>query len=153
MRAFHFPLQNVLDHRERIEELKKKEFALAQQRVSLAEQKLFEIRNEFEHIQVSEGNQRRSGEGIDEMILYQQYKNGLQLKIKDQEFLIKKFQAEAGIKRKALLKAKQDHQAIINLKEKKMQQHKLGVSRETQKFLDDIGQKHFWREKFSREDG
>jgi flagellar FliJ protein len=144
-RAFRFRLEQVLRYRKQIEDTKKKEFALARRRVTEQRKKLFGlIAEEARQKEELKGLEKGSID-ITSLRLQLAYLNTIARMITyEKQELTRLIQIEAD-KRDQWSQASKAVRVLERLKERLQQRYMYELSREEQKFLDEVAQTGFIR--------
>jgi flagellar FliJ protein len=143
-KKFHFRLQTVLDHRERLEELRRRDFAEANQQNQMEQMRLtglFRAKGEGLELmrRLAGGGEGEGGElDMIRILLYYSYQFGLEKNINRQTVRVYEAEAKTEVARGELLEATKQKQVLDNLKEKHFHAYMLELDRQEQSFLDDL---------------
>ncbi|MFC1513499.1 flagellar export protein FliJ [candidate division KSB1 bacterium] len=150
MKRFNYRLQRVLDIKNTIEEVKRRDFLTAQSKLIDEEnelKKIFEIRENYQK-DLSEQEKRE----IDLKIiqLYYNFFNSLELRMKYQNNMINLAKEEMEKRREILVEAVKETKVLEKLKEKKLEEYNYEAGKEEQSINDEISGGQFFKEdKFS----
>lgn len=145
MRRFVFRLETVLSHRETIETLREQEFAQAQGNLETLRLRLAGLRADFAH--TVSGRPGRAGEPFDAHIIFdwERYLETLQAAITQQERRVHTAFVVAEEKRLALMMARQQREAVSQLKANALSEHTLEAQKLEQDALDELATLRFVR--------
>lgn len=145
--AFKFPLESVLKHRQRLEEIAQREFAEAQanvdeclRKIEAMYNRIDEVRNEIKAAQTV--GTREMVEQIREM---ETFISGQKIRIENLRLEARTLLQIAEEKQEALIAAARDKKALVKLKERKKVEYLQYLSQLEQKELDDMTSvRHGW---------
>ncbi len=145
MRRFVFRLETVLRHRETIETLREQEFAQAQGNLQTLRLRLAGLETDFAH--TVSGRPGRAGEPFDAHIIFdrERYLETLQAAIMQQERRVHTAFFVAEEKRLALMTARQQREAVSQLKANALSEHTLEAQKLEQDALDELATLRFVR--------
>jgi len=138
-KRFVFRLQAVLNHRQRIEEIKRRGFIQANLR-RLQEKKRLDYFYRAKDLGL-ESLHRLERPGVidlDQVRFYYDYQFGLGCNIERQSRRLKEAAEAVERAKQELIQASKDKKVLENLKEKHFHEYLLDLDRQEQKFLDDI---------------
>ena len=138
MGKFTFNLESLFEHRTRLMELRQKEFGEALRRLEEEREKLAALRDVYARTSRDlDELKERSGQ-TPELGLYHAYLTRVRNTIAGQEEFVSGLAAEFEEKRKTLLDATKDKQAVEKMKEKSYERFVKDQDRQEQKVMDDI---------------
>ena len=145
MRRFVFRLETVLSHRQTLETLREQEFAHAQGHLQTLRNRLTGLQADFAH--TVSGRPGRAGEPFDAHILFdrERYLETLQAAITQQERRVHTAFVVAEEKRLALMTARQQREAVSQLKDNALSEHTLQSQKLEQDALDELATLRFVR--------
>lgn len=143
MKNFKFRLQSVLEQRERRETLAKQTFAESQAAVARADRLLAEMR-EVHRALLEELCRRRAG-AFDafETRLYQDYMQVITLSIVEQEGYMRELATSCEAHKLYLVGTAQDRQALMSVRDRHQQTHRLTALRAEQGVMDELATTRF----------
>jgi flagellar protein FliJ len=147
MKRFQFNLTALLRLYARDEEEKKRKLGEANRIMLLAEQELQRLGNEYDECQHRETEVREKGETLLHMKLYITYMFDLKHRIERQKVVVRDAAKQVRIARDRLIEAKRRVKSIERIKEKRFLLWKKERNRFEAKFLDDVCQQKFIRER------
>ena len=138
MGKFKFRLSSLLSIKEKMEQLKKNEYAEAllilNNLVFEKENLISEMQNNIENMQLDLNSNLKPVQ----IIRYTNYIKIIKLRIKDIEVKITDARAVSDQKRDSLIDAMKERKMLENLKEKDYKEFNIEENKEEQKFLDEI---------------
>ena len=145
MRRFVFRLEAVLRHRETIETLREQDFAVAQGNMQALRARLTGMQAEFDR--VVSGRPGRAGEPFDAHIIFdrERYLEALQAGMAQQTRRVEAAQVVAEEKRLALMTARQQREAVAQLKAGALSEHTAQYQKMEQDALDELATLRFVR--------
>ncbi|MFL2096469.1 flagellar export protein FliJ [Marinilactibacillus psychrotolerans] len=141
MQPYHFSMEKILDWREDLEEIARKEVKNSENRLTKEKQKLESLLKESRKLKSD--NLFKSN--IDSVRRHSLYKEMLDENIIQQKLVIKNVEAQLSIVRENLAKANKDKRIMEKLEEKERYVHKEAEKKEEQKQLDEISTLQFGR--------
>ncbi len=143
MKNFRFRLQSVLEQRERRETQARQTFAESRAALTRAERLLNEMR-EVRQALLEELCRRRAG-AFDafETRLYQDYMQVITQSISDQESYVRELTTSCEAHKLHLIGTAQDRQALVGIRDKHQQAHRLLAQRAEQSIMDEIATSRF----------
>ena len=137
MRRFVFRLETVLKHRETLENLREQEFAQSQAHLQTLQARLTGLREEFDRVVA--GRPGRTGEPFDAHSIFdrERYLEALQAAIGQQERRDETAQIVVEEKRQSLMMARQNREAVSQLREKDLAEHTALAQKVEQDDLDE----------------
>ena len=138
MAKFKFRLASLLSIKEKMEQLKKNEYAEALAIVNKLLLKKTELLEEIERNLNIWQNQLQNGAKPNEIIQYNHYVELVKVNVKKTEEEIINAQEMAEKKRLLLVEAMKERKMLENLKEKDYNEFRIEETKEEQKFLDEI---------------
>jgi len=136
MKKFTFPLQFLLEYKEKREKKLKKELAEIIKKWRKEEMFLNKLKREEKECQSLLRKRNKGGE-ISYIILYQSYLESLAQKIKKQKIKVEGVFLKVENKRKKLIKASTEKKTVENLKEKRWMEFITSVEKMEQNLLDE----------------
>ncbi|MCB9025917.1 MAG: flagellar export protein FliJ [Bdellovibrionaceae bacterium] len=143
---FKFPLQALLRHRERLEEMAKKEYMLAQNKVNETLGKINEMWEEIDNTRKNKIEEQHKGgtkgqllASMDEFIV------GHKIRVEREKVKLRELMLIAEEKKELLIEAAKEHKILQRLKEKMMEKHKIMIKKKEVKDIDDIVTTRFKR--------
>jgi flagellar FliJ protein len=133
MKAFHFSLEKVLDHRVALEQEAKRNYAEKQKAVIQKEQLLTEMINEKNTLM--DVNEMTLGR----MQVQHRYLNALEMTIHAAYQQVRQLTQEVEIALLEVVQAQQERKVVEKLKEKKLEEYNYELLQEEQKQLDEMG--------------
>lgn len=149
---FRFRLESVLNYRRTIEENLLKELSELRRQLSLEEDRLkMMIFEKDRHIN-DLGSLQKGGVTlqIEDIKLYFSYLNGLELKIKNQGDIIKKFQERVDKKLAEVVDAMKNRKILEVIKERGYREYTREINLKEQRLLDEIAVNRFTRDMYGR---
>ena len=145
MRRFVFRLEAVLRHRQTIETLREQDFAVAQGNLQGLQARLSRMQSEFDRI-VS-GRPGRAGEPFDAHLIFdrERYLEALGAGIAQQTRRVEAAHIVAEEKRLALMTARQQREAVSQLKAGALSAHTAQYQKMEQDALDELATLRFVR--------
>lgn len=142
MQSYHFSMEKILDWREDLEEVARKEVRNVEIQLMREKQKLESLLKDSRKLKSD--NLFKSN--IDSVKRHSLYKDLLDDKIIQQKLAIKDVEAQLTIVRENLAKANKDKRIMEKLEEKERLLHIDTVKKEEQKQLDEISTLQFGRD-------
>lgn len=142
MQSYHFSMEKILDWREDLEEVARKEVRNVEIQLMREKQKLESLLKDSRKLKSD--NLFKSN--IDSVKRHSLYKDLLDDKIIQQKVAIKEVEAQLTIVRENLAKANKDKRIMEKLEEKERLLHIDTVKKEEQKQLDEISTLQFGRD-------
>ncbi len=136
MKKFTFPLQFLLEYKEKREKKRKKELAEIIKEWKKEEMFLNKLKREEKECQ-SLLRERNQGGEISYIILYQSYLESLAQKIKKQKIKVEGIFLKVEDKRKKLIRASTEKKTVENLKKKRWMEFITSVEKMEQNLLDE----------------
>ena len=141
MQPYHFSMEKILDWREDLEEVAKKEVKDCENLLIMEKQKLESLLKESRKLKSD--NLFKSN--IDSVKRHSLYKDMLDENIIQQKLAIKNVEMQLNIAQEKLLKANKNKRIMEKLEEKERYGHKEAEKKEAQKQLDEISTLQFGR--------
>ncbi|GEL66210.1 flagellar export protein FliJ [Marinilactibacillus psychrotolerans] len=141
MQPYHFSMEKILDWREDLEEVAKKEVKDCENLLIMEKQKLESLLKESRKLKSD--NLFKSN--IDSVKRHSLYKDMLDENIIQQKLAIKNVEMQLNIAQEKLLKANKNKRIMEKLEEKERYGHKEAEKKEEQKQLDEISTLQFGR--------
>lgn len=141
MQPYHFSMEKILDWREDLEEVAKKEVKDCENLLIMENQKLESLLKESRKLKSD--NLFKSN--IDSVKRHSLYKDMLDENIIQQKLVIKNVEMQLNIAQEKLLKANKNKRIMEKLEEKERYGHKEAEKKEEQKQLDEISTLQFGR--------
>ncbi|MFL2070920.1 flagellar export protein FliJ [Marinilactibacillus psychrotolerans] len=141
MQPYHFSMEKILDWREDLEEVAKKEVKDCENLLIMEKQKLESLLKESRKLKSD--NLFKSN--IDSVKRHSLYKDMLDENIIQQKLVIKNVEMQLNIAQEKLLKANKNKRIMEKLEEKERYGHKEAEKKEEQKQLDEISTLQFGR--------
>ncbi len=147
MKKFEFRLQRVMEVKEEIEKQKERDFALAKRKAIEEENKLNEIKIQYEGCWKDIEN-KTSQDTVDtnEINQYYKYLQKLEGDIERQFIYLHEANAEVERRRHILIEASKERKILENLKDRKMASYQEELNRQEQNFFDEIAGNQYNRE-------
>ncbi|VAV85210.1 hypothetical protein MNBD_DELTA01-1721 [hydrothermal vent metagenome] len=151
MKKFNFKLEPLLEYRQRLEDILKKDLAEAGRLLDIEEGKLQNLRTT--HSASITAVERLKGEdnNTEELKLYYNYLVGLKAYIEEQAQMVAESREVYEGQRQKLVESARDRRAVELVKERAQKLHETEENREDQKITDDIGSSRFIRGVISEE--
>lgn len=137
MMNFNFRLERVLNFKENVEELKKAEYGIIQQKFNEEEDKLKTITSHKKEIK-NQKNLSSKKAKIGELAMFNDYILELDNKIKHQEEILYRTEKELEQAREEMKLAMQEKKMFQKLREKEYENHLYEVKRNEEKLVDTI---------------
>jgi flagellar FliJ protein len=136
---FKFSFEVLLEHRRKLEDVARREWGMAQEKVDLAKKELDEYYSQVDlarervgTLSKTEGNHAGAFVSISEFI------TGQAIRIERHRLAMRELIEEAEIRRDALLEAAKETKTLIKLKEKRLVEFKLKAKKRELKEVDDL---------------
>ena len=139
-KKFRFRLDRVLEIRKLHEEMKKKELAQARMAVTQQQNDILQLLIKLDQGKGVSRDLRKQAIDMTSLRLQEQYLNGLMRGIQSSHQTLQGFVVDEKKKQLELAEASKKVRVLERLKEKKKAEYMLDVSREEQKFLDEVAQ-------------
>lgn len=136
--ADKFKLQNVLDHRQRLENIAQQKLADSLLKETTLQHQLARQRTELEKLQQELTNRQQKGISIQQLQLFSLSIQRQRKKLQDLLDQVMHMHREVISHRKLLAEAAQEKKLLENLKEKKEAEQKFQEKRRESEVLDDI---------------
>ncbi len=151
MKKFRFKLEPLLEYRQRLEDILKKDLAEAGRLLDVEEGKLQSLRKT--HSASITEVERLKGEdnNTEELKLYYNYLVGLKIYIEEQAQMVVKSRDVYEGQRRKLVESARERRTVELVKERAQRLHESEENREDQKITDDIGSSRFIRGVISEE--
>ena len=133
MKAFHFSLEKVLDHRVSVEQQAKRAYAEKQKAVIQTEQVLTQMINE--KTALMDVNEMTLGR----MQVQHRYLTALESGIHEMYQQVRQLNQEVEVALTAVVQAQQERKVVEKLREKKLEEYNYELLQEEQKQLDEMG--------------
>lgn len=140
---FHFSLDEVLEHRVHIEELRRRELHEIQEQVENVEHLLGEARRLRTAYHMELGERVRGGLAYASQEIYRTYMNSLSGLIRKSEEHLANLQQEFERRRLRLVEAAQAREVLDNLRKEELKRYLLEEERRERKVFDEIGIRQF----------
>ena len=136
MAKYNFKLEKVLNYKEKVEDLKKNEFAESSHKLNIEEEKLLYYNNYKESLL----NKKRAtnSASIGQYKLYSSYIDDLSKKIKNQKKVVANAKEEFDKAKEELLVAMQERKSFEKLKEIQYEEYLLDMKKREEKLIDGI---------------
>jgi flagellar export protein FliJ len=145
-KRFQFRLEQVLNLRKQVEEIKVRELAVAKKRLFEIEQALHKQIEKQEEFLEAYGELEKSGLFTAEQVMtYCEYKESLSKEEKEFRKRQGDWMVEVERRRREAVKVSRERQLLDNLKDKKKRVHTKEVENEERKFLDEVSSIAFVR--------
>ena len=138
MRKFVFNLEPLYGHRQRLEELKQKEFAEVNQSLQAEEKKLVEHIATYKSPASDLDKRKEQGATVLEIETHHAYLEGLKRRIRTQELAVSNIRVLLEKKRADLIDASRDRKVIEIMKEKSLNAHQQRAEKLELKESDDL---------------
>ena len=136
---FKFSLEVLLKHRERLEELARKEYVLAKANADEFLAKINSMWNEIDGTRERMANEQHSGGSKSELLSsMDEFIKGHKIRIEREKVQLRELMLVADEKRELLIEAAKEHKILVRLKEKMQEKHKLMMRKKEVKEIDDI---------------
>lgn len=142
MRRFRFALEPVLAHRERIEDERRQELAVAQHALNEATAELLRLHDEFRKNSNALRDEHKHFDG-EQLRLHYAHLEFLDRAISAQEEVVAHRKAEHSQARLRLLEASKDRKAMEKLKDRRREAHLAAEAAVEQRELDDANARRF----------
>jgi flagellar FliJ protein len=145
--AFRFALNSVLKHRQRLEDLAHREFALAQSAVDEVLRRLEGMYNRMDEVRVEIAEAQRQAK-LDAVRDMESFIHGHKIRIEHVRLEARELLRVAEEKQEALILAAQEKKVLVKLKEKRFAEYKDWLNRIEAKAADDqTMMRQAWRRK------
>jgi len=145
-KRFQFRLEQVLNLRKQVEEIKIRELAVAKNHLFEIERALNKQIEKQEEFLEAYGELEKNGMFTAEQVMtYCEYKESLSKEEKEFRKRQDDWMIEVERRRRETVKVSRERQLLDNLKEKKLREHNQEVQSEEQKFLDEVSSIAFVR--------
>lgn len=138
MKKFVFNLEPLYGHRQRVEELKQKEFAEVNLRLQAEEKKLIELIGQYKASAREIDTLKENGASVHDVETHHAYLEGLKRRIKANETMTAQIRVALEKKRADLVDAARDRKVLEMMKEKSFNAHQSRVEKLEQKEADDL---------------
>jgi len=138
MRKFVFNLEPLYGHRQRLEELKQKEFAEVNQSLQAEEKKLIELIGLYKSSATELDKRKEQDAAVLEIETHHAYLEGLKRRIRTQELAVCNIRVLLEKKRADLIDASRDRKVIEIMKEKSLSAHRQRAEKLELKESDDL---------------
>ncbi len=143
MKRFNFRLQRVLDIKETIEEVKRRDFNIARKKHSEEVKNLMDLQNQENLFRVKLNELRLKGGNLRQVNIFYRFFAYLSGQKAYRRNLIETAREEMEKRREILLEAVKEKKVLERLKEKKLLEYNFEVNKEEQAAMDEIsGVKH-----------
>jgi len=145
MKKFNFKLEPLLEYRQRLEDILRKDLAEVGRLLAIEEAKLQGLRDM--HSNSIKEVERLKGEdnNTEELMLYYNYLVGLKSYIEEQSQMVAKSKQIYEKQRQKLVESAKERKTVELVKERAQSQHESDENKEDQKITDDIGSSRFIR--------
>ena len=145
-KQFQFRLEQVLNLRKQVEEVKIRELAVAKIHLLGVEQDLSKhVEKQDEFLNVYSELEKKGFFTAEQVMIYCDYKELLSKKEKEYKERRSDWMLEVERRRREVVKVSRQRQLLENLKDKKKRTHTLEVQNDEQKFLDEVSSIAFVR--------
>jgi flagellar FliJ protein len=138
--SFRFPLQFLLDHKERLEDEAKQRWTKAKQAVHQAEEEHRRIGQEL--MDARQMLSKFSTVDAEQLQIRLSYREQLNLLLEQKYQQIRELRKEESKMQEALVEAAKERKAMELLKEQRLDEFKREQNRKEQKFMDELGQRY-----------
>ncbi len=138
MKKFNFRLQRVLEIKQTIEDVKRRNFNEARQLLETEQNKLADFKAKEISYRDKLNKKRIEGASLEIIRMYYKFFSALSTMLQYQKRRIIAAQEEVDKRRNILLEAVRERRVLENLKEKKLLEYNYEANREEQNFLDEI---------------
>ncbi len=145
MKKFNFKLEPLLEYRQRLEDILRKDLVEAGRLLDIEQAKLQDLRDA--HSKAIEEVERLKGEdnSTEDLMLYYNYLVGLKTYIEEQSQMVAKSKQVYEEQRQKLVESAKERRTVELVKERAQSQHESEEKKEDQKITDDIGSSRFIR--------
>ena len=144
MKKFHFKLQKVLEFKEHLEKRKQQELSVIQNKLDTANNDLDNLINEKSISQQEHKNMISNGCKLLDIMLFDQYCEGLKIKIEHQNIVIKNISNELLNKQTELLNIVKEKKSLETYKDKKINEYQKVLNTFEQTLLDEVALRQFY---------
>lgn len=134
---FNFKLEKVLNYKRTIEDLKKNQYGIVQQRLNNEESKLDDF-NKHKRNLLDEKNLSATKTKVGNLAMYNTYIKDVNTRIREQEEIITKIQKELAEKKEEMVIAVQEKKIFEKLKENEYEKHLYEIKKQEEKLNDAI---------------
>ncbi len=146
MKKFIFRLEKVLTHKQRLYDIACGKHTEALSILKMEEKKLESLRGDYKTCLYELSGKTNSNFRINELGPYYRFMTFTKRSIAHQSQVVGAAMDSEEVLRKELMKAAQEKEALVKLKEKQFNEYQEFVNKEEQKFLDDITTSKFVRQ-------
>lgn len=134
---FNFRLERVLNYKKTVEDYKKSQYGMVQQRLHNEENKLDEF-NQYKNSIKDEKNVTAVKTKVGNLAMYNNYINDLSKRIRAQEKVVTKTRDDANEAKEELIAAAKEKKIFEKLKEHEYEEHLYQLKRDEEKQTDTI---------------
>ncbi len=147
MKKFKFSLQPLLEHREILEELARKDYMEVVDRLRKEEERLRVYVDLYRRFSENLDNIKKEGREVGELRFQYRYLNSIREFIESQHKIVADLKKAVEEKKTELTRASIDKKVMEKAKEKKKEQYKKELKLEEQKLTDEVAVGGFVRRK------
>jgi flagellar FliJ protein len=145
MKKFDFKLEPLLEYRQRLEDILRKDLAEAGRLLDIEEAKFTALRKKHQDSTAEVERLKGEDNNSEDLLLYYNYLVGLKGHMEEQTLMVAKFRKKYEDQRRKLVKSAQERKTVEMVKERAQNLHELEENREDQKITDDIATTRFIR--------
>ncbi|SHD77013.1 flagellar export protein FliJ [Schnuerera ultunensis] len=134
---FNFKLEKVLNYKRTIEDLKKNQYGVVQQRLNSEESKLDDF-NRYKKNLLDEKNSTATKTKVGNLAMYSTYIEDVNTRIKEQAEVVTEIQKELEEKKEEMITAVQEKKIFEKLKENEYEKHLYEIKKREEKQNDAI---------------
>lgn len=143
---FKFPLESLLKHRERLEDMARKDYLVAQTAVNESLTYVDQMWKEIDQVRARKFElQQQGGHKGEVLSTMEEFIVGHKIRIEREKSRLRELMMIAEEKRELLVEASMERKIIVKLKEKMWQRYKAFVRKKEIKEVDDIVTTRFKR--------
>lgn len=145
MKKFDFKLEPLLEYRQRLEDILRKDLAEAGRLLDIEEARFSELRGKHRDSITEVERLKGQDNNTEELLLYYNYLIGLKDYMEEQSVIVAKSRNMYENQRRKLVKSAQERRTVELVKERAQGLHQIEENREDQKITDDIATSRFLR--------
>ncbi len=147
MKKFRFSLQPLLEHKERLEELARKDYLEITDRLRKEEERLRVYVDIYKRLSENLDTMKKEGREVSELRFQYRYLNNIKEFIETQRKTIVELKRAVEERKTELTNAAIDRKVVEKTKEKKREEYESELKREEQKLIDEVAANGFVRRK------
>ncbi len=147
MKKFRFNLQPLLEHKERLEELARKDYMEMTDKLRKEEERLRVYVDLYKRFSENLDTMKKEGREVGELRFQYRYLNNIKEFIETQQKIIAELKRAVEERKTELTNAAIDRKVVEKTKEKKREEYEGELKREEQKLMDEVAANGFVRRK------